>query len=114
MSKRARRAKTVVPVKFVETPTVSKEKPTKLRLVTDTSCQGLGRMTGEGVYNLLEKENPKVTVEKASVPDEDSLDSDSEITEKTLANSFLHRIVARASIMPYYDVVRWVIDSVKI
>ena len=62
MSKRARRTKTVVPVKFVETPTVSKEKPTKLRLVTDTSCQGLGRMTWEGVYNLLEKENPKVTV----------------------------------------------------
>ena len=68
MSKRARRAKTIVPVKFVETPTVSKENPTKLRLVTDTSCQGLGRMTWEGVYNLLEKENPKVTVEKASVP----------------------------------------------
>ena len=49
MLKRARRAKTVVPVKFVENPTVSKENPTKLRLVTDTSCQGLGRMTWEGV-----------------------------------------------------------------
>ena len=57
-------------------------------------------MTWEGVYNLLEKENPKVTVEKALVPDEDSSDSDSEITEKTLANSFLRRIAARASIMP--------------
>ena len=90
MSKRARRTKTAVPVKFFETPTVSKENPTKLRLVTDTSCQGLGRMTWEGVYNLLEKENPKVTVEKASVPDEDSSDSDSEITEKSLENSFLH------------------------
>ena len=82
MLKRARRAKTVVPVKFVETPTVSKEKPKKLRLVTDTSCQRLRRMTWEGVYNLLEKENPKVTVEKASVPDEDSSNSDSKITEK--------------------------------
>ena len=90
MSKRARRTKTTVPVKFVETPTVSKEKLAKLRLVTDTSCQGLGRMTWEGVYNLLEKENPKVTVEKALVPDEDSSDSDFEITEKSLANSFLH------------------------
>ena len=49
MSKRARRGKTAVPVKFVETPAVSKEKPTKLRLVTDTSCQGLGNMTWEGV-----------------------------------------------------------------
>ena len=53
-------------------------------------------------------------MEKASVPDEDSSNFDSEITEKSLANSFLHRIVARASIMPYYDVIRWVIDSVKI
>ena len=114
MTKRLRRSKTTVPVKFVETPTFSKEKTTKLRLVTDTSCQGLGRMTWEGVYNLLEKENPKVTVEKASIPDQDSSDSDSEITEKTLANSFLHRIAARANIMPYYDVIRWVIDSMKI
>ena len=113
MSKRGRRNKTVLPVKFAETPTVSKEKPVKLRLVTDTSCQGLGKMTWDTVYNLLEKLDPKVTVEKASVPDEDSSDSDSDINERTLANSFLHRIAARASIMPYYDVVRWVIDSVK-
>ena len=55
MSKRGRRNKTALPVKFVETPTVSKENPIKLRLVTDTSCQGLGKMTWDAVYNLLER-----------------------------------------------------------
>ena len=103
MSKRGRRNKTVLPVKFAETPTVSKEKPAKLRLVTDTSCQGIGKMTWDTVYNLLEKEGPKVTVEMASVPDQDSSDSNSDINDRTLANSFLHRIAARANIMPYYD-----------
>ena len=71
-------------------------------------------MTWEGVYNLLESENPKVTIAKVSVPDEDNSDSDSEITERTLANSFLHRIAAREKIIPYYDVIRWVINSVEI
>ena len=91
--------------KFVEIPTVSKERLVKLKLVTDTSCQGLGKMTWEGVYNLIESENPKVTTAKLSVSDEDNSDCDSEITERTLANSFLHRIVARANIIPYYDVI---------
>ena len=59
-------------------------------------------------------ENPKVTIAKVSVPDEDNSYSDSDITERTLANSFLHRIAARANIIPYYDVIRWVIDSVEI
>ena len=51
---------------------------------------------------------------KATVPDEDDLESDSENFLRTLANSFLHRIAAQANIFPYYDVIRWVIDNVAI
>ena len=55
-----------------------KEKPTRLKLVTDTSYQGLGKMTWENVYNLIEKEKPRVIVHKATVPNEEDSDSDSE------------------------------------
>ena len=51
---------------------------------------------------------------KATVPDENDSDSDSENPVKALANSFLHGIAARANIFPYYDVIRWVIDNVTI
>ena len=47
-------------------------------------------MTWEDVYNLIEKENPKVIEEKMTVPDEDDSDSDSETPLKSLANSVLH------------------------
>ena len=80
MSKRSKKAKitaiTIVP----------KEKPTKIKLVTDTSCQGLGKMSWEDVYNLIEKENPKFTEVKATVPNEEDSDSDSETPLKALAN----------------------------
>ena len=93
---------------------VPKEKLAKTKLVTDTSCQGLGKISWEDVYNLIEKENPKVTVVKEIVPEEEGSDSDSETPLKVLANSFLHRIAARANIFPYYDIIRSVIDNVTI
>ena len=93
---------------------VPKEKPARIKLVTDTSCQGLGKISWEEVYNLIERENPKVTMAKATVPDKNDSDSDSETSLQALANSFLHRIVARANIFPYYDIIWWVIDNVAI
>ena len=66
------------------------------------------------MYNLIEAEKPTVTEVKATVLDEEESDSDSETPLKALANSFLQRIVARANMFPYYDVVRWVIDNITI
>ena len=63
---------------------------------------------------MIEKENPKVTEVKATVPDEEDSNSDSETPLKALANSLLHRIAARANISPYYDRIRPVIDNVTI
>ena len=91
-----------------------KEKPARFKLVTDTSCQGLGKMTLENVYNLLEKEKHRVIVPKETVPDEEYSDSDSETQLSALENSFLHRVAARVNTFPYYDVIRWVIDNVTI
>ena len=71
-------------------------------------------MTWENVYNLIEKEKPRVIVPKATVPNEEDSESDSETQLSALANSFLHRVAARANIFPYYDVIRWVIDNVTI
>ena len=91
-----------------------KEKLAKIKLVIDTSCQGLGKLSWEEVYNLIEREKPKVTVPKEIVLDEDDSESDLETSLQALVNSFLHRIAARANIFPYYDVIRWVIDNVAI
>ena len=93
---------------------VPKEKPARIKLVTETSCQGLGKISWEAVYNLIEREKPKVIEVKATVPDEEDSNSDSESPLKELANSFLHRIVARENTFPYYDIIRWVIDNVTI
>lgn len=73
---------------------------------TDTSCQGLRKLSQEEVYNLIERENPKVIVAKATVPDEEDSEFDSETSLQALANSFLHQIAARANIFPYYDVIQ--------
>ena len=55
MSKRFRKSKATVAAKAPMVIMPPKEKPAKLKLVTNTSCQGLGKMTWESVYNLLEK-----------------------------------------------------------
>ena len=63
---------------------------------------------------MIERENPKVSEVKVTVPDEEDSDSDSETPLKVLANSFLHKIVARTNVFPYYDVIQWVIENVTI
>ena len=90
MSKRSRKAKATVATKTPIFTMVPKEKPARIKLVTDTSCQGLGKLSWEEVYNLIEREKPKVIVAKAIVPDENDSDSDSKTSLQALANSFLH------------------------
>lgn len=38
----------------------------------------------------------------------------SEASLKDLADSFLHRIAAREKILPYIDVVRWVVEQILV
>ena len=68
MSKRSRKSKATFVAKAPVLNMSPKEKPARLKLVTDTSCQGLGKMTWENVYNLLEKEKTRVVVPKATIP----------------------------------------------
>ena len=84
MSKRCRKEKADVAAKNPIFTMVPKEKPSRVKLVTDTSCQGLGKISWEEVYNLIERENPKVTVAKVTVLDEDDSESDQKIIFKHL------------------------------
>ena len=60
MSKKLKKSRTVAALKIAATTTMPKEKPAKIKLVIDTTCQGLGKLSWEEVYNLLEKEDPIV------------------------------------------------------
>ena len=100
MSEKFKKEITSVAANTVVTPTVPKEKPAKIKLVTDTACQGLGKLSWEDVYNFLEAEKPTITEVKVTVPDEEDSDSNSETSLKALANYFLHIIVARENIFP--------------
>ena len=82
----------------------------KKGLISDTTCTGLTKTTWQGTYNLIEAEEPKVTVTEATA---DPLRK-SDATLKDLADSFLHRIAAREQILPYTDVVRWAIEEIPI
>ena len=80
-------------------------------LYTDTACnKDVGITTWEGMYSLLEEENPKIMEVTATASSHGS--SEAFITE--LACSFLHRIAARPKILPYTDMVKWVLDSAEI
>ena len=79
-------------------------------LISDTTCLGLTRTTWQGTYNLIEAEGPKVTGIEISCDNT----SKSDANLKDLADSFLHRIVAREQILPYTDVVRWAIQELPI
>ena len=82
----------------------------KKGLISDTTCLGLGRTTWQSTYNLIEAEEPKVTVVQATADSTRKSDN----TLKYLADSFLHRIAAREQILPYIDVVRWAIEEIPI
>ena len=80
-------------------------------LYTDTACnRDAGIATWEGMYNLLEEENPRVMEVVATAGSQSS--SETSLTE--LACSFLHRIAARPKILPYTDMVKWILDNVDI
>ena len=62
MSKKSKRAKV---------PVVPKYQPAKLVLVINTTCLGLGKTSWEGVYNLLEVEDPNIISEEELEADSD-------------------------------------------
>jgi len=82
----------------------------KKGLISDTTCSGLNKTTWQGTYNLIESEQPAVTVVEATADSPHKSDN----TLKDLADSFLHRIAAREQILPYTDVVRWAIEEIPI
>lgn len=84
--------------------------PSKKGLISDTTCLGLGNTSWQSIYNLIEAEEPKETEEEVTA---DSTNK-SEASLKDLADSFLRRIVAREKILPYTDVVRWVVEQIPI
>ena len=89
----------------------SSENKEMASLYADTACnKDAGISTWEGMYNLLEEENPVVMKVLATAGSSNT----SEATLKELACSFLHRIAARPRILPYTDMVRWVLDSADI
>lgn len=62
------------------------------------------------MYKLLEDEQPRVMQDKVTVDGHDS----SEASLIELACLFLHHIAARSKILPYTDMVKWIIDHVDI
>ena len=80
-------------------------------LYADTACnKDAGISTWEGMYKLLEDENPVVIKVAATAGSKDT----SKATLRDLACSFLHRMAARPRILPYTDMVRRVLDSTDI
>lgn len=80
-------------------------------LYSDTACnRDAGITTWEGMYNLLEEENPRVMEVAATTGSNGS--SEAAITE--LACSFLDQIAARPKIIPFTDMVKLILDSVDI
>ena len=80
-------------------------------LFSDTTCSKDGvTSTWEAMYNLLKEKQPKTLVTKATTDAQES--SDASYFETTC--SFLHQIAARPKIVPYIDMVKWVIDEVDI
>ena len=63
------------------------------------------------MYRLLEEENPRIikvtaALAGASRPSEASLED--------LACSFLHRIAASSKILPYTDMIKWILDDAEL
>jgi len=84
--------------------------PSKKGLISDTTCLGLGNTSWESIYNLIEVEELEELSEEAMADSNNK----SEGTLKELACSFLHRIAAQAKVLPYTDVVRWVVEKILV
>ena len=77
-------------------------------LYTDTTCnRDAGISTWDGMYRLLEEEKPRImkVTAVAGAP------CSSELTLEDLACSFLHRIATRPKILPYTDMIKWILDD---
>jgi len=80
-------------------------------IFADTICSADGgAMTWEVIYNRLEDERHKITVTKAIV---DSIKPYG-VQFKDVDFSFLHRIGSRAKIIPYTNMIRWVVENLNI
>ena len=89
----------------------SSENKEMASLYADTACnKDAGITTWEGMFSLLEEENPRVMDVGATAGSSNS--SEASLTE--LDCSFLHRVAARPRILPYTDMVKWVLDSTDI
>lgn len=87
------------------------KKSNMIPLFSDTTYnRDRGTTSWEAMSNLLEEENPKPLVTKETVGAQES--SDSSYFEVTC--SFLHQIATRTKILPYKDMVNWVIDGVGV
>lgn len=96
-------------VKKAKAPVVVKEpEPSKKGLISDTTCLDLGKASWESIYNLLEAEEVEELEEEATA----NSTRKSENTLKELACSFLHKIAAHAKVLPYNDMVRWIVESI--
>ena len=82
-----------------------------LPIVLDNVCTADGGATKwQAIYTILEDEEPEVVEVKATVDDA----TPSNLQFKDIACSFLHRIAARATLLPYTYMIRWVLDNSKI
>lgn len=80
-------------------------------LFYDTTCNKDGMTTyWEAMYNLLEEENPRPLETKTTIGATKS--SDASYFEA--ACSFLHRIVSGSKILPYTNMLGWIIDEVDV
>lgn len=81
-------------------------------LFSYTTCTPYtGSSSWEAIYKLFEDEEPRVMGK--IVTTEDSLPV-FETTYSNVANLLLHRIATRPNILPYTDMIRWVIDHLNI
>jgi len=72
-------------------------------IFSDTICDAVGGVTAwEVIYNRLEDDRPKITVMRETT---DSA-RPSRLQCRDASCSFLHRIGARAKILPYMDMIR--------
>ena len=90
---------------------VVSEKLEMTPLFMDTTCNRDGGISiWDAMYNILEEEQPRILETKVTVDRRDSLSA----SMFEIACSFLHSIAARLKIIPYIDMVKWVIDEADI
>ena len=77
-------------------------------IVSDIVCTTDGGATKwQAIYTILDDEEPEVVEVKAIIDDA----RPSNLQFKDIACSFFHRIAARATLLPYTDMIRWLLDS---